>query len=345
MERRPFRTLSDDSLRAKIRPTLAADRKTTVELLLLLDEYDQRKLYRDDGAPSLFVYCVEKLRMSEDVAYKRIRAARFGRRFPQLIEALADGRLHLAAVALLSVHLTRSNVDELISAASHRSKREIELLLAQRFPRPDVTTVVRAVPAAGSIPQLAPGPVESARGESSPAPLSNIELAPGPVESPKPATVAPLSPRRFALQVTIDQETHDKLRRAQELIGFASRDVASVLDRSLTLLVAELEKKKFAATQRPRKASTVCKDPRTIPAEVMRAVFARDGGRCTYVSPTGERCSERSRLEYDHVIPLALGGVSDVSNVRMLCRPHNQLEAERAFGRGFMESRRPAVAT
>ena len=350
MIRRPFVGLSDSSLRAKIQSVLAADRHTTVELLLVLDEIDRRGIYRVDGASSLFQYCVDHLGMSEDVAYKRIRAARAGRRFPQLLGALADGRLHLTAVVLLWPHLKRSNVEELIGATARLSKQKILRVLAEKFPRPDVVTRIQALPMVPRNPDSTPEAVEKPT-QLVPEPVAHHTSAPSDPRVPesandsaRPAVLAPLAPRRFALQVTIAQETHDRLRRAQELIGFASRDVATVLDRALALLVQDLEKKKLGATDRPRSRAASTTVPRTIPAEVRRAVAARDGNRCAYLSPWGHRCTETRGLEFDHRVPLARGGVSDVSNVRQLCRTHNQLEAERVFGREFMESRRSPPA-
>jgi len=66
--------------------------------------------------------------------------------------------------------------------------------------------------------------------------------------------VAPLSAERFALQVTIEKDTHDKLRYAQALLShqLPSGDIAQVVDRALDALIAQLEKQKFAATARPR---------------------------------------------------------------------------------------------
>lgn len=48
------------------------------------------------------------------------------RLFPEILEALEDGRLHLSAVVLLSPHLTTATVTELIAAATHKNKTEIE---------------------------------------------------------------------------------------------------------------------------------------------------------------------------------------------------------------------------
>jgi 5-methylcytosine-specific restriction endonuclease McrA len=176
---------------------------------------------------------------------------------------------------------------------------------------------------------------------SEPGPVQKPAPAPAPVLT-KPASIKPLSPRRFGLQTTISQEAHDDLQRAQALLGhqIPHGDVAQVLERALRALVVQLEKQKFAATSRPRTPRTQTSDSRAIPAVVRRAVWKRDGGRCTFVSATGHRCSRRSGLEFDHLLEVARGGTSTIGNLRLRCRPHNQFTAERTFGLDFMRHKR-----
>jgi hypothetical protein len=76
---------------------------------------------------------------------------------------------------------------------------------------------------------------------------------------------------------------------------------------------------------------------RHIPAAVRRHVWARDGGRCTFSDARGCRCRERSGLEIHHEQPFALGGPPTVENLRLVCRAHNALFAERDFGRAHVE--------
>ncbi|MFH1724496.1 MAG: hypothetical protein ABII00_07730 [Elusimicrobiota bacterium] len=78
---------------------------------------------------------------------------------------------------------------------------------------------------------------------------------------------------------------------------------------------------------------------RRIPQSVKDAVYRRDGGRCTFVSPAGRRCETRARLEFDHIVPFALGGISkDAANIRLRCRAHNRHSARQTFGSGFVDA-------
>ena len=76
--------------------------------------------------------------------------------------------------------------------------------------------------------------------------------------------------------------------------------------------------------------------PRHIPAEVKRAVWARDGRCCRWPLTSGGVCGSTTRLELDHIVPLARGGTSTVSNLRVLCEFHNQLAARQVFGEPWM---------
>ena len=75
---------------------------------------------------------------------------------------------------------------------------------------------------------------------------------------------------------------------------------------------------------------------RRVPSEVRDRVHVRDGGRCTFTSPNGQRCGEMRRLQVDHVVPWSLGGTHDPANLRLLCTAHNQLQADRLFGTEHM---------
>ena len=73
-------------------------------------------------------------------------------------------------------------------------------------------------------------------------------------------------------------------------------------------------------------------------------MHGRDRGRCTFVGDGGKRCDSRERLEYDHVHPVARGGRTTVENLRLRCRAHDQFEAERVYGAGFMREKRGVVS-
>src|SRR6267378_378245 len=140
-----FPQLADDTVRQAFDTSISHACTATTTMLAYLGEFDHRKLYVRSAYPSMYQYCVHEKHMSEDTALKRIRVARAARQFPALFPMLADGRLSLSAVLLLVPHLADDTADELLAAAAHKTNAEIELLLAHRFPRPDVPTLVQSV--------------------------------------------------------------------------------------------------------------------------------------------------------------------------------------------------------
>jgi hypothetical protein len=327
--------VSDAALAGDLAAAAARDRASTAILLAHIAEFDARKLYLPAAHPSMFSYCVGELRLSEDAAYKRIQSARAARKFPAIFEAVADGRLHLTAIVMLGPWLTPENAGELLAAATHKSKPEIELLLATRFPQPDLPARVEAI-SAGSNGQLVPEPVGDSAGA--------MQLVPEPVEAPgQRPKLQPLAADRYGIQFTADRETYDLLGYAQALLGHGlpSGDLAQVFKRALKVLVCQLEKRKFAASSRSRpRTQRRSASPRHIPAAVKRAVRERDQDQCTFRSESGKRCPARTRLEFDHIEPVARGGVATVDGMRLRCRAHNQYAAECAFGAGFMARKR-----
>jgi hypothetical protein len=275
---------------------------------------------------------MNRLHLTEDAAAKRIQIARLGRQIPQLFPAIADGRLSMGTARLLAPRLTSENAHRLIDGAAGKSVADVERVLASMFPQAESLRLDDGIVPQVAVPQ---------RPES----ISHATWHPKPEPRTSPPAVrtkiAPLSPERYTLQVTLPAATHDLLRRAQDLLGHAvqSGNVAEVLERALKDLVVKLEKRKFGASSKSR-VGRASKDPRHIPMHVRNAVWERDQGQCTFMSEAGKRCPARRMLEFDHILEVARGGASNVENIRLRCRAHNQYTAEQTFGAGFMQRKR-----
>lgn len=350
-----FRTASDAKVAAEVIRLTVSERHCTSELIVVLEEFDRRQLFLPAGYRSLYAYCTEFLRLGEGAAYTRIEAARAARRFPVVLSKLADGSITLATIGLIARHLTAANHAALLEQVRHKSKRDVERIVAGLQPRPDAATIIRRV-ALPKEPTSRPGPAVSTgagalgscrTGENAPLSFENVfGAAPA---APRPV-IAPLTPERFKLQITMDRETHDTLREIQDLIRHAvpSGDAAVIVARALKLLREQLLRQKAALVQRPRRhadpaerasaASAEGDDmpppSRGIPAAVRRAVWIRDGGRCAFVGAHG-RCVARVQIEFHHVRPFAAGGACDRDNIELRCRAHNGYEARLFYGRGF----------
>ena len=139
-------SFSDDDLLRRLSDLLGQSRRDEADLVAHVGEVDRRRLYAREASPSMFAYCTEALHLSEAEAYLRIAAARASREHPLLLTMLADGRLHLTAIAKLGPHLTLENREALLERAAHRTRREIEELVAELSPRPDAPAVMRKLP-------------------------------------------------------------------------------------------------------------------------------------------------------------------------------------------------------
>ncbi len=161
----PFATshFSHAALRHDLKTLVARDCAATAVLLSRIAEFEERQLFLPDGYPSMFAYCIGELHFCEGTASRRIYAARAARRFPVLLLAVAEGRLHLTGVVMLARYLTSGNVDELVTAATHKSKAEIEQLIAHRFPQPALPERLQAIAPAPPRPAMAvpPGDLHS----------------------------------------------------------------------------------------------------------------------------------------------------------------------------------------
>ncbi len=301
-------------------------RVATAHLVAHLCEVDARRLHVREAYSSLYDFCLRGLGMSEGEAQRHIAGARAARRFPMVLEMLADGRLHLTGLSLLASRLTPENHAKLLDSAAGKTKADIELLVAAWFPKPDVPDQIEKLPAGGSAagaqPSLGLG------GASRP----NA----GGASEPRPA-VTPLSEERFCVKFTGSAELKAKLEHARNLMSHQSRALEVVVERALDALIRELENKRFGKTDRPRQSAGTADGSMSRPAK--REIYDRDDGQCTYVSPSGVRCTERAFLEIDHREPRALGGKGDAANGRLLCRTHNQYCAREIFGDKYIDDR------
>src|SRR5688572_1661309 len=140
--------LPDRELLARIHVLAGNEREATAELVAHLAALELRpSLYAAQGYGSLFAYCTEALRLSEDAACNRMEVARACRSFPAIVDLLASGSLTLTSVRRLGKHLTPENHEAVLARAAHQRKEQIDALVAELAPKPDVISSVRKLPA------------------------------------------------------------------------------------------------------------------------------------------------------------------------------------------------------
>ena len=263
--------LPDRELLARIDALAGNEREATAQLVAHLAALEMLpSLYLAEGYGSLFDYCTRALHLSEDAACNRIEAARASRRFPVILEMLAEGALTLTSVRKLKSHLTSENHEVILRKAAGRTKEQLEALIAALAPKPDVpamvrklpgtTGVVAATPETPALPTLldvasepaspvgvtgAPAEGSSAVEAHRDAGTRDLQGSPQPVPKTTKPVVQALAPERYRVQFTMSQETHDRLRRVQALLRRQIR--AATRRRSSTAL--------FACSRRSREGS------------------------------------------------------------------------------------------
>ena len=270
-EHRPLHSIPDDELLQGLNQILGQSRCTESDLVAHIAEVDERRLYAREACSSMFTYCTQILHLSEAEAFLRITAARASRQFPVLLEMLGDGRLHLSGIAKLVPHLTPQNASVLLERATHQSKREIEELVAEIAPRPDVPSVIRKLPELRTSPVRTSLEPESGTVELRP---DGVGVPPMPGSTPA-ASVEPLAPARYKVQFTAGAELQAKLERLQALMP--DQDLATLIEAAVTEKLVRLEAKRFGKVAAPMSeaVSDVAPFSRHIPAAVKRTVCAR----------------------------------------------------------------------
>ncbi len=330
--------LSDDEVLANLGSVIGSRRKITAQLVAYLGEVEARRLERREACSSMYEFCCRKLKLSEGSAHRHLAAARIAWSYPAVLDLLREGRIHVTALSMLQKYFDEENHAELLAEACDKSKAEVELLIRSRFPKKDVADSMRPLPVQARL-----GGDAAAEGQSVGAAASQSVAAnsgPPTVELHEPRSrMSPLSAERFHIQFSAGAAVKDKLERALDLMSHSNpkRDLATVIERGLDLVLAELEKKKLGKTDKPRRSRGTKHGD--FSREARREIYQRDGEQCTYVSPSGERCQARAFVQLDHEDPRALGGAGTTCNGRLLCHAHNSFEAEKVFGRHYIESR------
>jgi hypothetical protein len=321
------------------------------EFLVALAVFDHDRVWVQLGYPSLFDFLHRELRLSRSAAHYRKVADQLIHQVPAVVEPLRQGRLCMTSIVEAARVVTAENCETVLPQFFGLSRHEaMEVVAAlQPHPAPPTRTVVTspraASPAAAAreaagappLPQSSPPEEVTTRPADSPGEFAHGERPPTSAPPPPPLEVVPLSAEKRRVHITLSKRFLDKLAAATDALSHAHPGASpeEVLEAGLDLVLAQARKRR-GLVEKPRKSRAPPKDDR-VPAEVKRAVWSRDGGRCQWPIESGGVCGCTRRIEYDHVQPIALGGTSTIENVRLLCKRHNLLAARLALGDRCMD--------
>jgi hypothetical protein len=296
-----IRALSDKELISGLRNKVVEERKNMTEVLEFLREVDRRRLYAEWSCSSLWEFCTKELKYSSGATSRRIAAMRLLRDLPELKDDLESGKQNLSSLGQAQKFF---NAEEKASDKKLTSEQKRDVL-------------------------------EQIEGKSTREVEKDLlELSSAPFEIKNPEKKRAIDKSHTELRLVLDAELLEKLDRIQalrshadpsfsyiELLKFMASDILKRLDPM------EKEKIKAEKTKSHPAPGVKPKSRIAIPAATKRQVWLRDQGKCTF-----KDCNSTHFLEIDHIVPVALGGSGDLSNLRLRCRGHNQRYAVSVYG-------------
>ncbi len=330
---------------------LSREREALAEFISELADFDLRRCWEERGYASLFEFLVRELRLSRGNAFYRTKAVDLVQRFPETLEALREGKLCLSCIPEVARVVTPENRAQVLPRFFHLSREDAKLLSVELAPR-EVVPVREVVTAASATcmatpdaPPLALMPA-SPPTATSPAPVQPLNCNGPEVLDRKgqrpvvPFTFAePITAQLSRLHLTVTRELLAKIEAAQLALSHAQpgATIADILELGAdTALARGAKRKGLVDRPRPRVPAMPLPHSDHIPAEIRRAVWKRDDGRCQWKLANGESCGSRYRVQFDHIQPRGKGGETTVANLRILCQRHNLIAARMAYGTGVV---------
>jgi hypothetical protein len=344
-------SLSTEELDRSVEKLVRSEKRSTALVIAHIAEMSRRKGALERGYKNLFDYCVRRLNLSEGSVALRLQVANVSRRFPRLLAALAENRMSLTLAGLLAPHLTEENVERLVAECSGMTKREAEDYLVSLRPRPVFTPSIRKAPATGMEPrEISPSP---------PVPAAVSEPpAPPPASRPSPSILQPATPAAYNFRFAAGKEFKDKFERLAEVLGVESPllHMAEILEQAVDIALDKKDVKRRLERRKERQRRLSAESPRQesrpneigdsaklaasryLASEVQERVHARAGYQCEFRGPDGTRCRARAGLEIEHERPFGIYRSHDERFLKLYCKAHNRLSAERVYGADFMRA-------
>ncbi len=316
----------DKSLITAIKEGVKRERKEQALFLKRLAEVDRRKLWAKMAYSSLYDFCLNELGLSESSAGKRIQVCRVIQKFAFVLDLLKNNKITMTNITILAPCLTEANAKELFQEAQGLGRYRVEEIkcrfVPKSEPRDSITPIAR-------VPIQEPSPEK--------ATSSLLEI------------VAPMEKEvtRVRISYVANDSLVKQMQKVKDLLAHKyPQGRLEDIEAEVYGFYLKAQEEKIQKVIRRTKNSEIVKHTRYTPVAVKREVTQRDEARCSYESAEGKRCDSTWGLEMDHRWPFALGGRSDlISNRRLLCRAHNQLEAERNLGRNAMSRHRSSSSS
>ncbi len=319
--------LNDDQLVKYLDKLFSYERKLNQFIILALGEIQERRLYAYLGFASLFEMLVKHFKLSETAAYQRLNAMKLIKAVPEVHSMIESGNLSLTNAAMAqsviqkiektdAKKLTVQQKQEIVQSVCNKTQKQAQVALTVIHP---------------------------------------VACLPKTIEKPITAELT-------QIQVLLNKETHEKLQTLKSLYSHKIPDgdlnkifeeliLSAVQNHPLNkqtrkngvandahnteaeLSTSSLVDIKMETPHKPSKSSsTITTDKRFVRLTVKRKIYQRAKGQCEFTKQEGHRCQSRHQLEFDHIQSVSHGGHSEVDNLQLLCRFHNQLKVKYTHG-------------
>lgn len=314
-----LKSLSDEELIQNTKNCVHEERLSTAKVLHHLREVESRRLHLKRGYSSMLAFCMKEMNYSEDHALRRIAAARVLNQVPEIESKIEAGSLSLTSLNYAQSFFrkeksTLSEKKEILKSIENKSTREVQREL--------------------------------------------LKLSPLPVPSEKKRQV---TEDLTSLTIVLNDETMKILTELKSLFSHKNpfMNYSELIKEIAPLALETLRKKRSQVAPTAQRVATpksnlsselespsrnnlnytaesqfASRQSRYIPKPIEKAVWTRDQSRCSFQAPlTKRKCGSYFQVQVDHIVPLAAGGQTELTNLRLLCRQHNLLSAVQWFGK------------
>ncbi|MBK7963781.1 MAG: HNH endonuclease [Bdellovibrionales bacterium] len=317
--------LTNEELHHRLLNRAADERRLTHQILQLIAEVDQRKLYLPMAQASLFDYLVTLIGYTPASAQRRIDAARMMQQVPEVGSKIENGSLKLSQVSQVqkvlrlvrktdNLQLLPDEKKDLLAKLENKTGAESELILAQEFKLPPQTQFRQKIQQDESVRiELTLSKEQIEIVERAKALLSHA--LPGATLA---EVIVSLAERYVRTRVGAKSkskgqtETKMKTEMKTETETNAEAWTKSSIDQGSTSAPEGTERQRRGVSKQ------------AIPAAIKKNVLSRNQGCEFRDAKTGRVCGSKMFLEVDHVQPRFAGGGNEPFNLRPMCSSHNK---------------------
>jgi hypothetical protein len=340
-----LKRLSDDQLVASAENQFAIERKTSHYILLHLKEISLRRIYAKRGFPNLREMLIKHFRQSETAANQRLKSLELMLDVPAVEERLISGDLNMSTVAMAQRQINR---EEKLTGKEISKEKKAEIVESIT----NKTMAKAEIELFKLLPETASHPETYERRVSEHATRLNLTVPNDVMEmlirlkeiwAHIDPTMDHVEVIRRSFKMTLQKVDPAQRKTSIKKSGAVSNPKINIDSRSNADMQTSMNSRTRDSAQRASTSPTQhltdsvkhrgTKRPTYYKRELDRALWERAQSRCEFIDEkTGRRCDCRFGLQREHVIPLALGGTNELSNMQLLCATHNQLRARHVFG-------------